>query len=279
MDININLVRKLVDKQFPDWAHLTIKPVQNGGHDHRTFHLGEEMTIRMPSAKSYEPQIEKEVKWLPKLSQQLTFPITIPLGQGNPTKDYPYTWSVNRWVDGDSVTNHNVDMHLLAEDLAKFLGELQRIDATEGPKAEAHNFYRGGDLAIYHEETMDAFAQLASEIDTEKCRQIWDAALLTKWTKESVWVHGDIAVGNLITKNKRLSGVIDFGCMGTGDPACDLVIAWTFFDESSRRVFINKMRLDQDTWHRAKGWALWKALITYENKASQTVIKALLNED
>lgn len=279
MDITVRLVKKLVKEQFPKWSELEITPVAHGGNDNRTFHLGREMAVRLPSNKCYEPQVEKEAKWLPKLAPYLSLPITVPVGKGAPTKDYPFSWSINKWLDGDTVTLDNVDLNQFAKDLAGFLKELASIDANEGPKAGTHNFYRGGDLSVYDQETQDALELLSSEVNVEKCQLIWNTALSTKWTNQSVWVHGDVAQGNLLVKNGRLSGVIDFGVLGTGDPSCDLVMAWTFFDDESRKVFIENMGLDQDTWNRAKGWALWKALITFDNKISKKVIEALMTEN
>lgn len=133
----------------------------------------------------------------------------------------------------------------------------------------------GSDLSVYNQETLEALQSLSPKINIDKCKHVGNAALSTRWTKHPVWVHGDMAQGNLIYKNRRLPGVIDFGCMGTGDPSCDLVMAWTFFNERSRKIFIENMELDKDTWNRAKGWALWKALITYENRSSRKVIETL----
>jgi len=158
---------------------------------------------------------------------------------------------------------------VLAQDLAEFIKGLQRIDASEGPSAGAHNFYRGGDLAVYDQQTQNALDTLSPEIDVESCRQIWNAALSTQWTKKPVWVHGDIAPGNLIVRDRKLAGVIDFGVLGTGDPACDLVIAWTFLDGKSRNLFMDSTDFDQATWRRAQGWALWKALITWANSRNE----------
>lgn len=279
MDIDVKVVRKLIDSQFPKWTDLPIKPVENGGHDNRTFHLGEEMAIRLPSGKAYVPQVEKEAKWLPKLASKLSLPITVPIAQGKPSKDYPYIWSINKWIDGETVTRDNVDLHQFAHDLAGFLKELQSINASDGPRSGAHNFYRGGDLSVYDAETKEALDRLAGKVNQKKCLMIWEQALLSKWEREPVWVHGDIAPGNLVVQNRQLTGVIDFGILGTGDPACDLSIAWTFFDKSSRKTLMESMELDEETWKRAKGWALWKALITYENKDSRKVLATLLNED
>ena len=79
VDIDVSIVRRLVAAQFPQWADLSIKPVEVGGWDNRTFHLGAHMTVRLPSAAAYAPQVEKEHRWLPKLAPLLPLPIPIPL--------------------------------------------------------------------------------------------------------------------------------------------------------------------------------------------------------
>lgn len=279
MDITVDLAKKLIFEQFPQWSHLEIKPVKNSGHDNRTFHLGDDLTIRLPSGKEYEPQIQKEAKWLPVLAQHLSLPITAPVAKGKPTPEYPLAWSINRWLVGETVTHTNVDLQKFAIELARFLKELEAINAENGPQAGAHNFYRGGDLAVYIEEFEQALTQLPAGPQRNHYQDIWTTALATKWEKKPVWVHGDIAVGNLLVNDGHLSGVIDFGILGTGDPACDLVIAWTFFDSKSRKAFKEEMGLDDTTWQRGKGWALWKALITPDDAVSKKVLVDMLAAD
>ena len=279
VDITVDLVKKLIFEQFPQWSHLEIKPVKNSGHDNRTFHLGDDLTIRLPSGKEYEPQIQKEAKWLPVLAQPLSLPITAPVAKGKPTPEYPLAWSINRWLVGETVTHTNVDLQKFAIELARFLKELEAINAENGPQAGAHNFYRGGDLAVYIEEFEQAFTQLPAGPQRNHYQDIWTTALATKWEKKPVWVHDDIAVGNLLVNDGHLSGVIDFGILGTGDPACDLVMAWTFFDSKSRKAFKEEMGLDDTTWQRGKGWALWKALITPDDAVSKKVLVDMLAAD
>lgn len=279
MDITVDLAKKLIFEQFPQWSHLEINAVKNSGHDNRTFHLGDDLTIRLPSGKKYEPQIQKEAKWLPVLAQHLSLPITAPVAKGKPTPEYPLAWSINRWLVGETVTHTNVDLQKFAIELARFLKELEAINAENGPQAGAHNFYRGGDLAVYIEEFEQALTQLPAGPQRNHYQDIWTTALATKWEKKTVWVHGDIAVGNLLVNDGHLSGVIDFGILGTGDPACDLVMAWTFFDSKSRKAFKEEMGLDDTTWQRGKGWALWKALITPDDAVSKKVLVDMLAAD
>jgi aminoglycoside phosphotransferase (APT) family kinase protein len=261
--IDVALVRRLVASQCPQWADLPIRPVEFGGWDNRTFHLGEQMTVRLPSAEGYVPQVEKEHRWLPLLAPQLPLPIPAPLAKGRPGAGFPWPWSVYRWLDGEIATNARVaDRRQFAIDLARFLVALYRIDATGGPVAGAHNFYRGGSLRVYDEETRRSITVLEDQIDAATATEVWETALATSWQGQPVWVHGDVAVGNLLVRDGQLSAVIDFGSSGVGDPACDLVIAWTCFAGESRDAFRAALPLDAGTWARGRAWALWKALIT-----------------
>ena len=263
--INVDLVARLIKEQYPAWADLEIKPVKFSGNDNRTFHLGEHMSVRLPSAASYVPQVEKEQRWLPILSGQLSLPISTPLAKGNPSEEYPWPWSINKWIEGETLSYENVtDLNQFAQDLGAFLVELQSIDASDGPLAGQHNFFRGGSIAVYDEEARIAIENNRDTFDEELLRSIWQQALGSKWELKPVWVHGDIAPGNLLVKNGNLCAVIDFGILGVGDPACDAAMAWTFFDKESRKIFKKVLQMDDKTWNRARGWALWKALITYD---------------
>ncbi|MCU4757135.1 aminoglycoside phosphotransferase family protein [Bacillus cereus] len=263
--IDVSLVEKLIQEQFPEWAHLEVKPVKFSGHDNRTFHLGDEMSVRLPSEAAYAPQVEKENKWLPILSEELSLPISTPLAKGNPSEVYSWPWSINMWIEGETVTKQNVrDLSEFAADLGLFLVELQSIDASNGPIAGAHNFYRGGLISVYDEEARDAIENNKNVFDEIVLKHLWNLALQSKWERKPVWVHGDVAPGNLLVKEGKLCAVIDFGILGVGDPACDAAMAWTFFDKNSRGVFKEVLHIDEETWNRARGWALWKALITYD---------------
>ncbi|MGL5414789.1 MAG: aminoglycoside phosphotransferase family protein [Clostridium sp.] len=200
--------------------------------------------------------------------------VTIPsaIAKGSPSTKYPFSFAINTWIEGETVSYERVkDLKQLAIDLAKFLKELQSIDASLGPAAGEHNFYRGGYLGVYNDETRAMLEKLKDIFDVTILENIWNKALKSKYSDEPVWVHGDVAVGNLLVKNGKLSSVIDFGILGTGDPACDYVMAWTFFDDESRKVFKEALDCDKETLNRAKGWALWKALITYDTSNEKSI--------
>lgn len=265
--ITKEVVEKLIKDQFPKWAYLDIKPVEKSGHDNRTFHLGDEMTIRLPSGEDYVAQIEKEIQWLPKLKPFITLQISSPIAKGKPNSEYPFPWSINKYIEGETATYDKIhDLNKFAVDLGLFLKELHKIDTTDGPIAGKHNFYRGGDLKIYNSETEVALENLKDILPIEELHYIWIQAISSKWENENVWIHGDIAPGNLLVKNGALCGVIDFGIMAVGDPSCDYAMAWTFFDKNIRKAFFNTLECDENTINRARGWALWKALITYFDK-------------
>jgi len=181
------------------------------------------MTVRLPSAESYASQVEKEQKWLPKLAPNLPLPIPQPLAMGKPSEDYPWPWSVYQWLDGKTASLEIIsDLSAFALKLAEFLKAFQKIDSTGGPVAGPQNFYRGGSLKIYDQETREAIKKLDSAMDSKRITAIWNRALDSEWNQPPVWMHGDIAIGNLLVNNGELSAVIDFGQLGVGDPACDL---------------------------------------------------------
>lgn len=249
--------------QFPQWADLPVVPVGLGGWDNTTFRLGDELCVRLPSADGYVAQVEKEHRWLPVLGGQLPVAIPEPVAMGRPDDGFPRPWSIYRWISGNPASVGPIaDLTAFAAELAGFLAALYAIDATGGPTAGTHNFFRGGPVGTYDGETRASMELLADEIDAEAATAVWEEALASTWDRPPVWVHGDVAASNLLVARGHLRAVIDFGCAGVGDPACDLVMAWTFFARESSAAFRSGLGFDDATWARGRGWALWKALTT-----------------
>ena len=263
VDIDVSLVRDLVAAQFPQWADLPIKPVEFDGWDNRTFRLGQDMSVRLPSAERYAGQPAKEQQWLPRLAPLLPLRIPVPLAMGTPANGYPWHWSIYRWLEGEIATVGRIDdLHQIASTLGHFLTALQQIDPADGPPPGRHSQNRGGPLTRWDTQTRDAIIALQGKIDTDAVSAVWEAALDATWHGTPVWFHGDVSADNLLVRRGRLNAVIDFGCSGVGDPACDTTIAWTLFSGESREAFCATLPADNATWARGRGWALWYGLIT-----------------
>lgn len=257
----LDLARKLIAEQFPEFSHLPITDVEKQGHDNRTYRLGSDMLIRMPTAADYALKVPKEQELLPQLAKCLSLSIPVPIKMGKPSADYPYPFSVYKWLPGKSInllTLTEQEKEQLAFDLARFLKELQAISDVEGPEPGQHNWWRGNHVSVYDKGAREQIAKLANLIDATPALDLWDQACATKWDKQPVWIHGDFAIGNILMEGGQLSAVIDFGGIAVGDPACDLVIAWTYLSGKARGIFMKEMGFDADTWLRARAWALWK---------------------
>jgi len=284
-----DLASKLIAEQFPEYASLLIVDVEKQGHDNRTYRLGEHMLIRMPTAQDYALKVPKEQELLPQLAKRLSVSIPAPIKMGKPSADYPYPFSIYKWLLGKSInllTLTAQDKEQLAFDMAKFLKELQAITDIEGPEPDQHNWWRGDHVSVYDKGAREQIAELAEIIDTSKALALWDQACATRWNKAPIWIHGDFAIGNILLDGGKLSAVIDFGGAAVGDPACDLVIAWTYLSGKARETFISKMDMDQDTWLRSRAWALWKATFelcqitdkrSHEAEAQKRIIAEVAN--
>lgn len=262
LDIDASFVRRLVAEQFSEWAGLPVEPVLPWGTDNALFRLGEEMVVRLPRRDHNVATLEKERQWLPKLAPQLPLAVPVPLAEGTPSAGYPLPWSVYRWLPGEDATVSRVsDEHRLATELARFLSLLQRIGPEGGPEPGEHNAYRGCPLELRDEGTRASIASLASTVDAGSVTEAWEAALRTpEWDRGPVWIHGDLDARNLLVVEGRVSAVIDWGCLGVGDPACDVMVAWKVFSGHARRRFRAELDVDEATWARARGWALSQAL-------------------
>jgi aminoglycoside phosphotransferase (APT) family kinase protein len=253
----------LLAAQFPQWAELSIESVHSSGSDNALYRLGDDKVVRLPLTQVAATQVDKEQQWLPKLAPFLTLPIPIPVAKGAPGDSYPWHWSVYRWLEGEAATNGSiVDPCQTALELAQFIATLQRVDPSGGPTPGAHNSYRGVQLATRDTETRTAITTLRGSIDVAAATLAWDAALqASDWNYQPVWIHGDLQPGNLLVQHGHLSAVIDFGCLGVGDPACDLMVAWNLLSAESRDVFRTALQVDDETWARGRGWALSFGLI------------------
>ncbi|MGW4369374.1 aminoglycoside phosphotransferase family protein [Nocardia takedensis] len=263
IDVDVATVAGLVAEQFPRWKGLPLSAVESAGTDNAIYRLGSDKAVRLPRLPSAVGQVGKEQKWLPRLAPHLPLAVPVPLGRGEPGAGYPWEWSIYRWLDGDNPGPGGLgDPGGVATDLGAFIAALRSIDSAGGPEPGAHNFSRGVALAARESSTGEAIAAVADEFDADALTAAWRGALdATPWSGPGVWIHGDLSSGNLLFDGDRLTGVIDFGGLGVGDPACDLGVAWELFDAETRRIFRSASKVDDASWDRGRGWALSIALI------------------
>ncbi|MFI2739734.1 aminoglycoside phosphotransferase family protein [Streptomyces sp. NPDC018711] len=260
--IDTALVERLIAAQFPDWAGLPVREVDSAGTDNAMFRLGDELAVRLPKADWAEGQAEKEQRWLPHLAPHLPLPVPVPVGRGVPGEGYGRAWSVFAWLDGDDAYDAPItDLAHAAVELGRFGRSLRAVDAAGGPASS-----RGGPVTGWEDGNLPgAVRELGAEgvVDTELAMETWESVLrLPQWDGPPVWTHGDLLPGNLLSHGGRLGAVIDFGCLGVGDPAVDTMPAWSLLTADTRPLFREASRVDDATWARGRGWALCWGLVT-----------------
>jgi aminoglycoside phosphotransferase (APT) family kinase protein len=260
IDTDAALVRRLLAGQFPQWADLAIEPVVSYGTDHDIYRLGDNLAARLPRIGWATAQAAKEAEWLPKLAPHLPLAVPVQLAMGKPAEGYPFEWSVYQWLPGENANGTIDDLDQAAVDLAAFVKALRQVDATDAHPRPTGS--RGGPLAELDEWVRRSIAQLGDLVDGDAALLSWDESLnASEWDGEEVWVHGDLLPGNLLLVDGRLSAVIDFGCLNVGDPACDLQPAWNVFAGDSRTRYRTELQVDDASWLRGRGWALYQAVM------------------
>ncbi|MET9503868.1 aminoglycoside phosphotransferase family protein [Streptomyces sp. NPDC006622] len=258
LDLDPALVRRLVATQFPRWATLSVERLASSGTENAMFRLGTDKVIRLPRHPGAVENVAHEQRWLERLGSRLAAPAPVPLEQGAPGEGYPWPWSVYRWLDGRNPVVGSLEQpDPLAADLGAFVAELRRIDARGGPPGP-----RGVPLAERDAPTRSAVARLAGRIDTAAVTALWEEALRAPVrTAPPAWAHGDLSPGNVLVADGRLAAVIDFGTVGVGDPAVDLIVAWNLLPAPARATFREAVGADDAEWARGRGWALSISLI------------------
>ena len=259
IETDVALVRRLLAGQFPHWADLPIDPVVSYGTDHDIYRLGDELAARLPRIGWATGQAAKEAEWLPRLAPHLPLAVPAHVATGYPAEGYPFEWSVYTWLPGEDANGTIDDLNQAAVDLAAFVKALRQVDAHDAHPRPPRG--RGAPLAELDEQVRRAIAELGDRIDGDAAVRSWEESLnASGWEGEEVWVHGDLLPGNLLVVDGRLSAVIDFGGLNVGDPACDLQPAWNVFSGESRMRYRAELEVDDASWLRGRGWALYQAV-------------------
>jgi aminoglycoside phosphotransferase (APT) family kinase protein len=256
--IDAGLVGRLVAAQFPQLAGLPVSAVRPTGTVNAIYRLGDHLCARLPRVRRYADGLADEWRWLPWLAPHLSLRVPEPVGQGHPAGGYPFPWAIYRWIDGQPYADGLVDdERRAAADLARFVAELRTIDPVAGAPRAGRRPLRELDAA-----TRTAIASLPDVIDRDAATAAWERALQAPaWRGTPVWIHTDLLRSNLLVAGGRLSAVIDFGAAGMGDPAADVIAAWSVFGRAGRETFRAALGVDDGTWSRARGFALHQAVL------------------
>jgi aminoglycoside phosphotransferase (APT) family kinase protein len=257
VDVDADSVRRLLVDQFPDLSNRSVTAIDSKGTVNALFRIGDELIARLPLVEKWSDAIEREWKWLPWFSQRIvSVRLPEPVLKGRPAEDYPFPWAIYRWIDGAPYDDALVDdERSAAETLAGFVLELRSLELVEGAP-------RGGRLPLHQldEETRAAIRAAAGTIDATAAMAAWENALKAPvWDGEAAWIHGDLLRPNLLVNEGHLAAVIDFGGVGVGDPATDLMPAWSVFGLGGREAFRAALDPDEASWSRGRGIALHQA--------------------
>lgn len=266
---DVGLVRRLLAGRFPRWADREITPVASSGTVNALYRLGTDLVVRLPVVDHDPGEIVQDQRWLPRLAPHLTVSVPEVVAVGEPALGYPWTWAVYRWIDGRDATAVPLDPVAevgLAHDLAGFVRALQAVDTAGGPRPVAPGTARrGAPLAGFDVAVRRGLGQIDAVgglLDVPAAVDVWrEAVAAPAWSSAPVWFHGDLMPGNLLLVDGRLRAVIDWGCLGVGDPACELMPAWNLFTAPGREAYRAALGVDDATWRRGRGWALLQAVL------------------
>ena len=258
--IDLTLATRLIAAQFPRWVHLPLTEVRSAGTDNTVYRLGGDLVVRLPRRRVVAAETDRLWRWLPRLAPQLPLAVPMPLARGAPGEGFPFPWLVCQWLDGQDVTRDpDIDLADAAGRLGRFVAALHRIDATGAPPTP----FRGGPLRRLDDRVRGEIAALGADgmIEPQLVTAAWGRALAAPAGEGApVWVHADLYPGNLLARQHRLAAVIDFGGLGSGDPAIDLLPAWSWLTGPASSRFRAEAAPDDATWARGRGWALGLAL-------------------
>jgi len=278
VSVSPELVRRLLEAQQPDLAHLPVRPMAHGW-DNIMYRLGDELAVRLPRRAAAAGLIVHEQEWLPVVAPGLPLPVPAPVRAGRPALGYPWPWSIVPFLPGQLAAREPpADPAAAAASLGRFLAALHVPAPPDAPA----NPRRGVPLAERAAVVTEHLSVVGGLVDRGAAARAWRAAVATPaWGGAPVWLHGDLHPANILVHRGIISGVIDFGDITAGDPAADLSVAWMLLPADRRGAFRDAYRAasghadGDDLWARARGWALALSLACLANSADNPLIAAI----
>ncbi len=274
IEIDLPLVRGLVDRALPDLAGHPLRRLASSGSSNVLYRLCDDLLVRLPRQPGGSETITKEARWLPYVAPALPVAVPTIVAVVEPDLGYPERWSVVRWLDGElggAPAGPATAAVGLARDLADVVSALGELAVPSDALADrALRWYRGEPPvamdAAMRRYLVECRRLQALDLDLDACLRVWEAAVVRAGTVEVVaprWLHGDLVAENLLLHEGGLAAVLDFGGLSVGDPTVDLVVGWDVLDPAAREVFRSALGVDDVTWERGRAWALAIAVMTF----------------
>ncbi|HEY9292454.1 MAG TPA: aminoglycoside phosphotransferase family protein [Microlunatus sp.] len=275
--IDVELVRRLVDRDLPQYADLPLTRLGASGSSNALFRLGEDLLVRLPRQPGGSGSIGLERRWSPLMAAAL--PVEVPqiLAVGEPGFGFPERWSVVRWIEGrhPQVVGPRAEADpartQFAQDFADVVVALRSAGLPDEALADpALRNYRGRALSSRAADTrrdIEACRRIPDlDLDLDAVLRCWEAAMRRPGIADEApprWYHSDLLAENLLVRDGRLAAVLDFGGLAIGDPTIDLHGAWELLDAPAREVFRQRAGIDEQEWERGRAWALSIAVMTF----------------
>lgn len=278
IDVTPQIVRALLASSCPELADREITLAANGW-DCVMFRLGADLAVRLPRRQASAALVDVEARWLPVLAAGLPLPVPVPVHVGEPAAFYPWRWTIVPWFEGRAVGAAPLaDPTAAARSLGTFVAALHRPAPHDHPVNAARGIplARRVQTTAAHAAAFDGPAALKARIDAA-----WGEALdAPEWDGPPMWLHGDLHPANIIVSDDVVAAVVDFGDLTAGDPATDLLCAWTLFDRARRADFRRHADsvlrpIDDAMWARGRGWAIAHGLAVVASSADDPEMHAI----
>lgn len=253
VEIDDKLVRALLREQHADLAELHLE-LLDAGWDNVMFRLGDAYTVRLPRRLVAATLLLNEQAWLPSLAPNLPLPIPSPVRVGLPNHSYPWKWSVLPWLPGHAANEESPrsDQALV---LGHFLRALHRLAPSDAPVNEVRGCPladRAEGVSARIEQLKAANSGLAPEIEIA-----WHDGLKAPASQRACWLHGDLHARNVLVENGRITAIIDWGDITSGDVATDLAGIWALFEDAeARRDALTAYGANAAEISRGRAWAV-----------------------
>jgi len=262
VDVTVDVVRRLVDEQFPQWRRLPVREVASEGTVNAIYRIGEGLAARFPlrwqAPDEARSILESEASASRELARCSPVPTPVPVALGAPGHGYPLPWAVQTWLPGRVATLEEPSGSVtFAQDLAAFIASLRAVD-TRGRRFSGSG--RGGHLPDHDDWMALCFQKSQGLLDVDRLSQVWADLRRLPRPAPDVMSHGDLVPGNVLVRDGRLVGVLDGGGFGPADPALDLVAAWHLLDHTPRQVLRRALGSDDVEWRRGMAWAFQQAM-------------------